>query len=244
MNGEVDELGLYFGDDYKVNDHITIHQPTVGEIASFGEKRYLGLVHTLTCIPSDIISLLWDAGIDWEEVEEFELFYLFISHWINPDDSKILLGDLRLCDFDLYKNENGDVSMKNGDIIIDMNIYRIIVDTIRKMHGLKKKVRKAGNKYTKEIMIEVDRNDREEAAKKPFESQLKNLVSAMINSAGFKYGLKEVRAMPYSAFMDSVNRVLAIKHADTLSMGGVSGMCDFSKVPKDQWNWLRDLEEK
>ena len=125
-----------------------------------------------------------------------------------------------------------------------MNIYRIIVDTIRKMHGLKKKVRKAGNKYTKEIMIEVDRNDREEAVKKPFESQLKNLVSAMINSAGFKYGLKEVRAMPYSAFMDSVNRVLAIKHADTLSMGGVSGMCDLSKIPKDQWNWLRDLEEK
>lgn len=243
MNSEVDDLSLYFGDDYKVNDYITIHQPTVGEIAMFGEKRYLGLVHTLTCIPSDIMSLLWDGGVDWEEISEYELFYLFISKWISPDDSKILLGDLRLCDFNLFKNANGDVIMKNRDIVIDMNIYRIIVDTVRKIHGLKKKVRKAGNKYTKELMIDVDRNDREEAAKKPFESQLKNLISAMINSSGFKYGLKEVREMPYSAFLDSVNRVLAIKHADTLSIGGVCGMADLSKIPKKEWNYFRTLDE-
>ena len=127
MDYDIDELSLYLGNDYHLNDYITIHQPTIGEVARFGEQKYLNLVHTLVCIPSDIISLLWDVGIDWEEMSEFELFYLFISRWVNPDDSKILLGDLRLCDFDLYKNENGEVIMrdKNG-VIIDANIYRIL----------------------------------------------------------------------------------------------------------------------
>ena len=28
---QYDELQMFFGDDYKVSDYITIHQPTVGE---------------------------------------------------------------------------------------------------------------------------------------------------------------------------------------------------------------------
>ena len=37
---QYDELQMFFGDDYKVSDYITIHQPTVGEIMAFGERRY------------------------------------------------------------------------------------------------------------------------------------------------------------------------------------------------------------
>lgn len=244
MNTEADELLLFFGHDYKINDYISIHQPTVGEIAQFGEKRYRGVISTLTCIPSDIISLLYDVGVDWEEISEFELFYLFICQWLDPEDTKIVLGDLRLCDFKLFKNENNEVILKNGDCVIDANIYRLIAEAIRKMFGLKKRVRRAGNKFTKDLMIQQDRVDHENAAKAPFKSELKDLVSAMINSPGFKYNLREVWDMPYCAFMDSVNRIIAIKKADTLGIGNVCGMADLSKVPKKEWNWLRNLTEQ
>lgn len=49
---EVDELLLYFGDDYVINDNIRIHQPLVGEIVNC-ERNYFSMVHTLTAIPSD-----------------------------------------------------------------------------------------------------------------------------------------------------------------------------------------------
>jgi hypothetical protein len=49
---EVDELLLYFGDDYVINDKIRIHQPLIGEIVSC-EREYFSMVHTLTAIPSD-----------------------------------------------------------------------------------------------------------------------------------------------------------------------------------------------
>ena len=50
---DVSDLQLYFGDDYVINDHIKIHQPTIGELADYGEASYFSMIHTLTATPSD-----------------------------------------------------------------------------------------------------------------------------------------------------------------------------------------------
>ena len=67
---ELDTLGLYFGDPYVINDYITVYQPTIGEVAKYGERKYFSMVHTLTAIPSDMKSQLFDLGIDWEEISD------------------------------------------------------------------------------------------------------------------------------------------------------------------------------
>ena len=53
INVEADDLKLYLGDDYIINENIKIMQPTVREIAEFGEKEFFSVVHTVTAIPSD-----------------------------------------------------------------------------------------------------------------------------------------------------------------------------------------------
>ena len=53
INLDVDELQLYFGDDYVINDYIKITQPTIGQVVDYGEAQYVSMVHTLTAIPSD-----------------------------------------------------------------------------------------------------------------------------------------------------------------------------------------------
>lgn len=53
INLDVDELQLYFGDDYVINDYISITQPLVGGVVDYGESQYFSMVHTLTAIPSD-----------------------------------------------------------------------------------------------------------------------------------------------------------------------------------------------
>ena len=50
---DVDELKLYFGDDYIINDNIVITQPTIDGVVTYGEAQYFSMVHTLTAIPSD-----------------------------------------------------------------------------------------------------------------------------------------------------------------------------------------------
>ena len=69
---DVDSLFLYFGDDYVINDRIKLMQPTVGQIVDYGEQSYFSMVHTLTAIPSDMKSMLWDQmELDWTKVEDF-----------------------------------------------------------------------------------------------------------------------------------------------------------------------------
>lgn len=50
---DVDELSLYFGDDYIINDYIKIHQPRIGELVDYGEQQYFSTIYTLCAIPSD-----------------------------------------------------------------------------------------------------------------------------------------------------------------------------------------------
>jgi hypothetical protein len=55
---EVDELSLYFGDPYKVNDYVTITIPKIGDIVKYGERQYYSMVQTITAIPSEMKSQL------------------------------------------------------------------------------------------------------------------------------------------------------------------------------------------
>ena len=97
---EVSDLELYFGDDYVINDMIKIHQPTIGEVVNYNEAQYFSTVHTLTAIPSDLKSQLWDMGLDWCEVEDFELF-MMLSQTMTPDRTALLFGNI---DFSNNKN--------------------------------------------------------------------------------------------------------------------------------------------
>ena len=93
INLDVDELQLYIGDDYVINDHIKVLQPTIKQIAEFGEKEFFSVVHTVTAIPSDMKANLWDMGLDWMEVDDFELFVM-LSQTLTPDRTKLLFGNL------------------------------------------------------------------------------------------------------------------------------------------------------
>ena len=123
---EVDDLLLYFGDDYIINDKIRIHQPLIGEIVSC-EREYFSMVHTLTAIPSDMKSQLWDMGLDWCELEDFDLF-IMLSQTMTPDKTGILFGDLDFSKMRPYRSQQNDevvLADKESGVIIDKLIYKI-----------------------------------------------------------------------------------------------------------------------
>jgi hypothetical protein len=66
----------------------------------------------------------------------------------------------------------------------------------------------------------------------------------MLNHPGFKYKKEELRNVGIVEFMDSVQRISTIVSTTALLQGMYSGMVDTSKIPKDQFNWLRDLSEE
>lgn len=77
---EYDELKIYTGCSIPINQNIVIHQPTLSEIVEFGEKQYFNAVYTLTSSPADFKWQLWEIGIDYTKVDDYELFVFFTSH--------------------------------------------------------------------------------------------------------------------------------------------------------------------
>lgn len=81
---EFDELKVYRGDDVVITDDIVVKQPTIAQIADFGERKYFSAVHTFTAVGADLKWQLCDyAGIDYTEIDDYELFVKFISQLVS-----------------------------------------------------------------------------------------------------------------------------------------------------------------
>ena len=239
----VDPLKLYFGDPYVINQYITIYQPTIGDIIEYGEREYFSMINTITAIPSEMKSSLWDSGIDWNKITDFQLF-IMISQSLSQKQTKIVLGDIDLQRMKPVENlQNGEPVLRDSvtGAIIDELAYKTISAYLCKLHNITKKVEKAGNKFTKQVLIDEDRQKREYAAKQPYKSFLMPLVSSI--KVRQSYTRDYIRNMGLYEFFDDVNRSQIIVSTDALLSGSYSGMVDTSKIKKSQFNWMRETNE-
>lgn len=242
INLDVDDLKLYIGDDYVINDNIKVLQPTIRQIAEFGEREFFSVVHTVTAIPSDMKSQLWDMGLDWMEVDDFELFVM-LSQTLTPDRTELLFGNLdfsKLRPFN-HPHVEGEIILadKETGVLIDKMIYLRIVSYLRKAFNITPKVEKAANKMTKKILIEEDRKKIELNKDKPFKSFLLPLISSVKVKQG--YTKEYVLNMGYVEFMNDVARLQVIHNADHLLSGVYAGTIDMKKINKAELNWMKEL---
>lgn len=240
---EVDELSLYFGEPYAVNDYITITLPKIGEVVKYGERQYYSMIQTITAIPSDMKSQLFDMGLDWTQVEDFQLF-MMLAPTLPKDKTYILFGDLDFQAMRPFQNkQNGAVVLFNPqtNAVIDELAYGKMHAYLCSAHNLTKKVEKAANEFTKKFMIEEDRQKIAYNQKQPYKSFLRPLISAVKCRMG--YTLDYVKNMGLYEFMDDLNRLQVIVNADALLQGSYSGMVDTSKIPKKNFDWCRSIEK-
>ena len=239
---EIDQLQLYFGDPYVINEHITIKQPSIGQIMEYGERKYYQMVHTITAMPSDMKSQLADMGFDYEKMEDFQLFQMLVQT-LPKESTAILFGDVDFTKLKPYRNPQNDLVVladRETGLVIDVLIYERIVNYLRSVHGLKKKVEKAKNAMTKRILIEEDRRNIALNKNKPYKSFLTPLVSAVKVRMG--YTKEYVRNMGIYEFTDDIARLQIINNADALLRGMYSGMIDTKKIDKKELNWMKEIE--
>lgn len=238
---EVDELSLYFGEPYIVNDYVTITIPKIGEVVKYGERQYYSMVQTITAIPSEMKSQLWDSGLDWTQIADFQLF-MMLAPTLPQDKTYILFGDLDFQAMRPFENkQNETVVLRNPDTgaIIDELAYGKISSYLCSAHNLTKKVEKAANEFTKKFMIDEDRQKLQHNAKQPYKSFLRPLISAVKCRQG--YTLDYIKNMGLFEFFDDLNRLQIIINADALLQGSYSGMVDTSKIPKKNFDWCREI---
>lgn len=244
-----DSLKMYFREDYFVKG-IRIVQPTIGNILNMGESKFYYDLSPFLYNSTSIRVMLWDLPqrIDWCKVKDIEVFSMLKS-MTDTDNSaiRLLFPDYRIEHMQLMQFQEKDSDKpqlclydSENDFILKESEYMEIAEYIRTLLNIHPKVEKAKGKTAKKWMIDEDRINMAQKEDKN-NSILLPLVSACINHPGFKYKLQELREVGIYEFMDSVQRLQIYESTRALIGGSYSGFADMSKVPKEQFNFMREL---
>jgi hypothetical protein len=257
-----DKLKMFFGDDYEVVDGIVISQPTIGDILKIGEEKFYHALSPFLYNSTSIRLLLWDNGRDWCNVKDIEVFAILMSDpTLDKEPLKLLFKNITFDDFQLFKLndilrvlgkiENNEIDDENKlclysikqKLFIPEDDYMTIAEYIREMMNIHPKVEKSKGKAGKKWMIQEDRmklankSDEDKST-----STLLPLISTCMNHPGFKYKLQELRDVGICEFMDSVQRLQIYEATKALNPGMYSGFADLRKVPKENFNFFREIK--
>lgn len=249
---KIDKLKLYFGKPYKITcptgKEIVVYQPTIGDIMERGEHEVYSVVNVFIANPTMYRLQLWDQGFDWNDMTEYELF-MMLSPTLEPEDTDILFGDLDFTKFEKCiatnpETEEQHITLYNAeqDIEIDEATHKNLIEYVRFLFNMYPKVEKAKGKSTKEALIWEDRDKQERNKNKEQQSMLLPMISSCLNHPGFKYKKKELVEVGIVEFMDSVQRLQIYESTTALLKGMYSGFCDTSKIPKENFDFMREIK--
>lgn len=255
MNNYIDELKYSLGgENYKINQYITVYNPYIYEVRDFGEDLYYSILHLIIRKPYDIAVELYDKNIDYQSITDWDLFFK-TANKIPVELSCILFGKLDFRDFIPYVNkENGFeclINKYNKDICIDEVIYRKIVTYLRYIHFISEKVEyDVGNSRAKKFLIDRMRRKQEkrlkdyELGKIKNQSQISNMIKYCVNNSNFKYDYSTVLSLKLNLLYESYYFIIHDNERTNVMSGIYHGTIDSSKMKdKSILNIIPDLHK-
>lgn len=232
-------ISLLYKTKLDVTDKMSIIIPKVRDVLNH-EDDYYSLVTMLTAMPYDLMVQLDDLGIDFTEINEWELFLLLFNNYKKAPGLRLVFGDFQIENYNVATDESGNYVLLNeedGDVI-DRSVYEYMAWTIRQIHHLEKNIKQPGNSAAKKYLIERARIKQRRAARKKKRSELEDLIVAMVNTEQFKYDYESVLDLTIYQFNASVSQIVRKVHYDNLMIGAYTGHVDIKDVNKDELNWL------
>lgn len=253
FNTEIDFLKMYFGYPFEIGNGIEIKQPYIQDIIDYGEMDFWRMLSLFTTNSTTHRLELWDLGLDWNKISDYELFRLFYKQF-TPEQTYIILGDLDLTKFESYIVNTGDESEEQdkeiitlydieNDIEISEDIFNTMAFYIRTMFNMFPKVEKAKGKGTKEAIIWEERENlqRRENEDKHVSSILLPMISSCVNHPGFKYKKDELKNVGIYEFIDSCQRLQVYEASTALLKGMYSGFIDTKNINSKDYDFMRDI---
>lgn len=223
-----------------INDFVSIRVPTIGEILE-QEDEYYNLVQLLTAMPIDLMVILDDIGVDFSTINDYDLFIMLFNS-LKHSNTKLIFGDLDLSPFELEIDE-----VSKRPIIIDFKTGRKfdralqvnIAETLRKIHHLEKNNRKPGNEEARKYMIERARKKMNRNRRRKHDSQLEDLIVAMVNTEQYKYDFAGTLELSIYQFNESVRQIMHKINYSNVMFGIYSGTISPKDINQDDLNWLK-----
>jgi len=124
---QFDRLKMYFGEPFDVGNGMKILTPTIGDILELpnSDMTFYQTLYIWVSNPTTYRLMLWDNGIDWNKISNYELF-LMLYKSENKQVSKMLFGDIDFDDFQLYSKTIVEKDDDGNDVErIEPTLYNI-----------------------------------------------------------------------------------------------------------------------
>lgn len=119
---EISDLTLYRGSDIPINNRLVVHNPRLYEIEEFDEQRYFQAVHSFCASGADLKWQLWDKGIDYTKIDDYDLFLKF-TRFMLANQKNVFMRAAEQMGQDL------DVSQSQLDEL-DINPMQLLLRTV------------------------------------------------------------------------------------------------------------------
>ena len=240
-----DKLRLLRGEPIEIADGIVVHQPSIGEMTG---GDFFGAIWQLCSSAYDMPSILDDAGIDFMQVDDWT-FFRMMCHTCSVKQTRCVLGDLDLSSFQemertFKENEERDIVLYNGEIIIDEAIYKRLIGILRELIGFTHSGRKAGNSATRKILIMDDRKRRNRRKNtEESDSFVFDMIVSLVNTEEFSYNYETVFNLTFYQLLKSFTQIRGKKSAVALMQGSMSGFVDTSGISSTDMDWTYSDEK-
>lgn len=233
---------IVMGEDLHVSDKLVVRNNTLGDVLHYGEEKYLSELNALILRPYDAAVMLDDAGIDYRNISDFQLF-MMVAPSLLPDPT-IFLPGITLGEMKPGVNpDNGEPILYHPKtyLIIDRFIHEQIVSYLRAVHFLPMEVEhKVANEMARQFLLRNMRSKQKirKRRHKAFEPQYPQLISSLVNNAGFKYDYDNVFHLKISQFWDAFYRLNKIQSYNNTMLGVYTGNIDAKKIDMKGLSWF------
>lgn len=250
-----DKLQMFFSEPYVIDikdseGSITVLQPTIGDIISIGESRFYSTLSAFVTNTTSHRLMLWEAGVDWNIMSDFELFTLLVIK-AEKEVYSLFLKDLDLSKFERVGKNVGDDQVlvlydAEDNIEINEEVYWHLSQYLREMFSIFPEEKITKSPTLKDWYIEADKRKRETDKEKAAteQSSLLPVISAYLNHPGTKYKSSELKQLGVYEFWDGVQRLQIYEQATACIKGMYSGMVDSSKLSSDSYNFMKEIKHE
>lgn len=230
-------------------DNAQFQVRTLGEIIDFGEEEYFSALSIFMATPWDYMGQLAEAGIDFETIDDFQLF-LSIRNQLTPEMMEFLFGDtLSFEGAQLAQNNetNQIVLVTPNGLTDEFNASSLLAisDVIRQVHMFDpREDKRPGNKAAKVYLIEQAIKKLHRRRNKPIQQVLEPLIIALVNAPECPYDYQSIRDISiYQLFLSS--RQIPRRLQWNFIMHGIHvGMIDASKLKPSQLEWMTPPKDR
>lgn len=242
---------VVLGLDYKVNEKIVLHNPTLNEVIEFGQDKYLSFVSLITMRPYDDMVALDDAGLNYQDYTDYDIFLRNYKS-ITPEISSLVLNDLDLTKFVIAVNEetNRPVLINPlNNIVIDELIFSQIASFVRRINFISSKIEyDVGDEQARKYLIDKQRRAIKKRKRKKNKSEntffLSNIISLLCCLPGCKYGYHDIVNLKISQIYDQYYRINMIDERERYLNILCTGMVKQESKDSSKLNWTRDINEE